>query len=476
MSADLDQVFAELRGEADTVPLASPAAARRRGTRRTRSRSMAAAALAVCLVGGGTAWFLRPQTPARPAPTATTTARALPRAGQPVEYGGQARAAKTVLLGNSAYTVWQDTAGTVRLFAAPLDRPAAGPMRATAVTGDLDGAYTLEGTLVAGARQSTGYHVWGLDPGTGTTRWDFAVASPADLALFSQYAVHRDRQSGLITGLAVGTGKVMWTTPGDPGPGVPLLPVTAWDRQSKPASGSIGPVQPSPQAVTIIGGRVVALEPETGDRVFDQPLAEPLVGTEAYAAWDGRLFILRPGDRYEIVMTKLDASGESKLVWTGDAGRTFQSMHGCGQHRLCVADEDAAGAGQVTAVDYTLDTAANAPDWSAPLPGRVTGMAGGILVGGLAVTTDAGTALFRLQPGGFVATEPGPLASYDESDRSVLALPATAGGPVTRVVFRSGQRQLLGSIPVPGAGCFPAGYRLICPGSTSLSIFQLPPT
>ncbi len=415
MPADLDRIFDELRTEADAVPLSPPASARRRGTRRTRTHALTAAAVAVCLAGG--VFSLAPSTPPT-VPPATTTP---PLPGFSIAYGAPARTAVSAVASGSVYTAWQGADGTVRYFESSLSEAGVSAVRVADVPGELDGAVVLGGKLVISTREDAGYQVRGLDPESGAVRWNFAVATPGDLALFERYVVFREQQTGLITGLDAGSGRTAWTAPSDPGPGTPMLAVGTSDLAPRAGSATLPPVlpritdagAPASYVVTVAGGKAVALSPDTGARSQVRFPAGP--GT----------------------------------------GRGLDAMIGCGQGRLCIADDVRVAA---------VGPATGAYIFQAQAPGKVTGLtwAGDALI----ATTEAGTAVFDLDEGTPVAVTPGPVV---QGARSLFALPTDAGGPVTRIGGAT-----LGSLPVPAGDCAGATDRLVCPGAESLQVFFLP--
>ncbi|AGL20387.1 PQQ-binding-like beta-propeller repeat protein [Actinoplanes sp. N902-109] len=473
MPADLDTIFDRLRAEADAVPLNPPTAARRRGTKRTQARATIATALAVCLVGGGGAWLLKPDGPAKPAPAAPATARALPEIGTPIGYGGKAVAAVSAIATAGAYTLWQAEDGTIRFFETRLDRPAAATSRVTPVRGDLDGAVVLGGSLVVGVRVTTGYRVYGLDPAKGTTRWTVDVASPADLVLFEKVVIARDERTGRVTGIDANTGKTSWTAPTDPG--TPLLSMSAPEPPARAGSGSLPLIQPritdrgdpAGSIVTLAGNSIVVRLPDTGKQQYTLPSTGFGVVNLAH---DGRLFTAATvAGQDEVAMTPFTGPDAARVLHAFGPGRIVTAMVGCGTGRVCVADAEPTGAdARVTMLDYTV-VYGRETVWSQPAPGKVTQLQRPLLGGGLIAVTDGGTAVYGLAKGALLATGHGQVARQD--DRKVVVV---VNGQVTQIRIPGGEREVLGRLPVPGNGCVVVPDRLICPGTEALRMFRIP--
>jgi outer membrane protein assembly factor BamB len=467
VSANVDEIFAALRDQAERVPGGTAVEARQRGAQRSRRRAMVVGALAVCLVAASTAVFFiaapksRPVTPAEP--------RGVAQVGPALPFGVAAKYSHSALGANSAYTAWQSTDGEVGVLAADIDT---GKQRwRVALPGrfnEFRGVVALPRAVMVVAGQSlSDSSVWTafiLDPATGQKRWLLPYVLADDLVYYDDLLVQQVAATGETRAYDWTTGAVKWRLPpGKDRPNYTLGMYVPADAQRVN--------RPSGTPTTFSDRRLVQLTRLGRAQVRDAGTGQ-LIDTRMAAvfnklppiAYDGRVYspIKSPdGPEFAIRATAMVGPPETKIVYSGSSLKAFGP---CGAGRVCVAE--GGGSGRLVAVDVT--TGQQAWHASAPADSQVVQFLGqGILVIG------SDEQVLYSPDGKRLASARTGLGRLD--DATLLQLPSTAGLPIVRISAASGTRQTLGPMPVDTSWqCAWRPDRLVCPGISAVRTWSLP--
>ncbi len=462
MPTDLDEMFAALRSDADSVPVADAAAARRHGVHRTRVQASAAAALAVVLVAaglGGIAWTRRPGPP----PASDTP---LPTVGERIAFGGTAVSAlpqieNPMINPTRAYVMWSDDKRATRVIATDLndghvlwESPVAGVEGTTTMT-------VVSGAVVVTSTYDIGFggRMWVLDPNSGRV-WRQGAYNPIDQDIFYPNAmVSRNPGTSVLSAVAWDTGRTLWQVPRGADPPARILGSgTLLDQTNSYTFRNYGtgdkPVDSRLIEVTR-SGKVLVRDATTGLVQHTVPVTVNLNGQQyAYA---GKLITVSADSPYKIQLTDLDTGHQTS--WTASAGRTFKQLTPCGSTEVCVADTSAAGP-ELSVIDIDRQRL----KWRVPVTGDTLDFRDTLVVTG---GSDPMVA-YDIRTGKKVAIAP---QLFWLDDTRLLELPAPAGGPVV-LVADDGARTPLGTIPA-SSSCAWTTSRLICTDRTGVQTYAL---
>lgn len=500
MPADLDQMFAALRSDADAVPLAEPEVPRRRGERRKRTRIGAAALATACLVAaviGGGAWLGRGHERPEPAQPPKHTAPVgrpvdfspLEQVGPGVGFGAPVLLALSATIGDRAYLAWQQNDGLLKVAALDVTtgRPAWSPRTL--------GKYGMSGKLLAlpqaallvgypdDGRATLDHTLFVLDPATGALRWqrEFDIDG-GDLVFFDTILVLAGR--GGTVALDWRTGAEVWSAPASADPVVSSFGMrTPADLGGPggPRGDGFGPTYRDGRLLQVTAaGNLLVSDAQTGRRLAEpRPVAAPVApdgASDEILAYDGKLFVAgRSESPYRVRMTDLATADEPRVVYTAPAAdRAVVTLAPCGPGRICLVEagrraDDAA----VVAVDVATAEAA----WraSAVQVERLAPAGDRVLVGGggnPGLFDPHGQQLLSLPP-----VQPSVLswtvAGWVNS-ASLLLLEGAGPGEVEvfGVDAATGRRTPLGQVQARTTGCSWTEQYLVCPGQQGFAVWR----
>jgi outer membrane protein assembly factor BamB len=467
MSTDFDRMFAALGRDADAIPLAEAATARRRGEHRRRTRLVAAAVATACVLAaglGGGSWLARGAAgpdPVAPPPTPDEVVQLGPPrpVGKELSFGGPVRFALTGIVGERAYAGWQREDGTLQVVAADLATgEAAWPVRTLGRFDDSNGIAVLPQALLAIAEHNDGTDpdqtAFVIDPQTGELRWELPFSINDDDLLCYDSALVLATGDGATRGYDWRTGDTLWEVP----------------APADPPVASLGAYSPSAPGITddrlfqiTAGGHLLERDAATGALRADR--AGVGMGAEAdYTADDGRLFAASREEPYRIRVSDLDRDG-SRILYTGAAGHSFSALAPCGTGRICVADQ----AGEEAEV-AALDIATGREVWRSPVPNwaeRIVPNGARIVVVGNG--PDGQTSTLYDVDGTELASAP----SLEWLSTGTLL--SIGDGELASVTAATGDRRTLGPLDATPAFCSWSDRHLVCPTQTALRIWTLHP-
>jgi len=475
MPIDLDDMFTTLGRHADTIPLAPPARARRRGQQRTRTRAMIAAA-AVCLVavaGGVTAWRDR-HSDRRPTPSAT-----LRPIGTPIELGGQSRVSTATGADGRLYTAWQVLDGGIKLNAVELRTGAiAWPARDVGSRTDTIGLfYALPQAVIftVSHRDSTGSDstMYIYDPADGRQRWKLPFDAADDLTIHRSVLVRVSARTGRTEAFDWATGATRWALAAQADRPVRTvgnwLPVTG--DVAFPSERTVGVADDNLIQITK-AGEVKVLDLATGELRRTVTSVPPDKDPRTFFGYDGRLVNDEhacceqfAGYRIRVTDLRTDRGGSTVILSEG-AGHQLNALLPCGRQRLCVMDDDRAGRTTLTAIDLTSLRQL----WRVAAPAGAFSFStsdGYILVGG-----PEGDKVVYDQDGKQVFSTPAAAVDWLDKD-TLLLLPGRLEGTARKVTIPDGRVTTLGEVPASSDACTWTTERLACPTITNLRIWSL---
>jgi hypothetical protein len=465
MPTDLDELFAALKSDADAVPVAEAAAARRRGVHRTRMQATTAAAIAVVLVAaglGGVAWSRRPGPPVSDTP--------LPTVGKRIEFGGVAVSAvpqieNPMINPTRAYVLWSGAAGVTRVIATDLDDGHRLWESPVADGYDVTNLTVTSGAVVvtAGHGTSPDGRMWVLDPNSGRV-WRQGAFNFSDQHVFYPNALV-SLTAGALTAVAWDTGRIVWSAPPGSDPPVRITgSASLLDQTNSYTFRNYGTADKPVDSKLIVvnqSGTVRVLDANTGDGgTVSLPIApfdDKVNANGRQYAYAGKLLTVSEGHPYKIQLT--DLGNGSRQTWEALAGRTFDQLTPCGATSVCVVDTAAAGP-ELSVIDIDRQRLR----WRVPVSGELLDFRDTLVVTG---GSDPMVA-YDIRTGRPVARAP---QLFWLDDTRLLELPAPSGGPVA-LVADNGVRTQLGTIPA-SSHCAWTTSRLVCTDRTGLEIYAL---
>ncbi|WP_127497268.1 PQQ-binding-like beta-propeller repeat protein [Actinoplanes solisilvae] len=464
MPADLDDFYGSVARQADAIPLAPAAEARRRGRRRNRN-SLIAAAAACCVVLAGAAVLARPLRHTDPNPVnPAASPSALPMVGSPIEFGNTVTSAFVVASGD-------------RVFAAApagnkIDVVAVDPHTAQvlwkvdglggpAAQGEFAGLVAVEQGLLVVIDNNV--HV--LDPAARSKdAWTFPMGDSDNLVPYENALLHREAETGKIAAYDWRTGGKLWSV--DPGGDAPMHLIgvrTAGTERSREAF-----TDDRVLSVTR-SGKVQVRDVRNGNVLRTITPAQPPTQLSALITYDNWLFDGGPADDgapagYRVVATDL-SSGDSRVLVSKKAGNTFGILDVCGPGRVCVVDQRTGGAA-VSAYDVRNGAKA----WTTEVPADSSSVSSGgdtMIVGG------GDTTVLLDNDGKVLFQNPATYVDWLD-DRRLLVMPGTGAGEVSTVGIQDQRVTRLGNVPQRVEACAHTVDRLACPTTTSLNIYNLP--
>ena len=363
MPADLDEMFEALGRQADVLPLAGAAAARRLGRQRTLTRAVVSAAAATVLVLVGVGFALHDPHPraAQPAATPTISAPDVPVLGTVRLGTGKIVTAYTTQDGVRAYTTWiraEDNSSWV--IAADLKtgkqawpaRQIVDPERSVEQIVVVPSAVLVLTRAHTGSRPARG--LFAFDPATGAPLWQSDATDDESLVFTHMRLVRSSRQKGVVEGYDWRTGARSWRLDMSVDPPLRLLGMTVGaDEERIDRSGPRADLTDGRFVVITVGGEVQLRYSWNGDVTRFDALPPRTGGT--MAAYGGWLFSHDEADDnggpYRIRATGL--AGETGTTIVGTVTGRFVTLAGCGPNRVCVVTAPKAGRGEtaVTAFD-----------------------------------------------------------------------------------------------------------------------------
>jgi hypothetical protein len=468
MPIDLDDMFTSLGRHADTIPLAPPERARRRG--RQRTRSMVAVAAAVCLIAAGAGVVVRHERQTAP----VTSDRGLKAVGEPIEFGGQARASTAAGTDGRLYTAWQTLDGRIQLNAVDL-RTGAVVWPAQPVgerTDTLGSVRALPQSLLVTLEHADpavkGSILQIHDPASGGLRWQLPYATEDALVPHESVLVWMSAKTGRTTAFDWVTGEKRWDLP-PPADRPDRTLGTYLDENWTFALGRPAAFTDDHLVQVTRAGQVQLRDITTGGLIRTVADAAPDRNPRTVMAYGTWLYSGEccADNGYRVRRTDLRVTqGGSTTVLTEGAGREFDSLQPCGDQRLCVLDRDRDNKTTVSAVDVPSGRRL----WRVGTPseaGSVATVHGYTLVGG-----PAGDQVVYDRDGRQVYSTAAAMVDWLAED-TLLLLPGMAAGPAIKVALPEGRETRLGEVPARSDICAWTPERLACPTITSLRIWDL---
>lgn len=480
MPADLDRLFGALGAHADTVPLAPPGRARRRGENRRRGRLAAGLALVVVLVGTvliGTVTIARRQaTPAVPPPP-TVDFHPLVPVGEPVPIELGQDFAMALVVDDRAFVGGRSADGHVRVGA--LDLRTGRPAWPVADLGAFEGWHGLqagpEGIIVAVPGPAGGANVaWMvLDPATGRVRWQ-TQGDELHHGSGEPVVVISDPVAAAIRGLDWATGQERWR-----------VPLAAGESPRFLVEHGSGEIPPVFGRFAEAGHRLLRLDSDGLLRTYDARTGALLASRPRATAPGPVVPVISDGVLYSIAgspATRVDAAAIAgtdppSTVYTARPGEAVRSVVPCGPGRVCVTvDRSADASGELLALQARRPGDRDAPAfrelWRRPIAtfGAATSVAARILTTrGQLYDLDG-----RDLSGPMAAT---PVSSGWITPGSVLRLSVgTGAGPepvaAEGVSTGDGSTVDLGRIPEPTGICSWDTRFLACPSAGGLRAWR----
>jgi hypothetical protein len=471
MPVDLDELFATLGHQADAIPVAPPETVIRRGRQRRRNQGVAAAAVAVCLVVAGVSGVLnrsnRPDQTVTPHPSAT----ALPEVGSPIDFGGPAQNAESVVEGDRVFTAWQSADGSrVGLLAADLHTGAVawrvpGPDRIGVVHQlvAVPGAVLLG---VADSEQPSEYRIYVHRSTDGRLLWQSDVDGDDELLPHEKILLRQSRVDGRTDALDWRTGAKRWALPAAADP----IMLTFAERDRTELN-PLAYLRSEHLMHLTLSGQVQVRDAETAALVRTVgPI--PFNDMSSLTVVDGRLYNAEVPDDgstgYRIHVTDLRTDGGKPAeVYRQAEGRSFGHMDVCGPDRICVIDQDTEN-GSTKSTIRAIDLATKRRLW------QVDGPPNGdtVLKAGDYLTAVGDTAVYYDSNGRELFTQPpGQTAMHDPA--TLLSVPITLAGTVSTIRIADGAVTALGTVPQRLDICAATPERLACATGTDLRIWSL---
>lgn len=464
MPADLDELFSALGRQADAVPLAPAADARRRGVRRRRTQAMLAGAAVLVVVGGGVAAWRGNPGP-RPVPAAPAgSVRGMTPVGSPIAAGGTNTTwTQTVTSDGRLYGAAETPDGKSKVVA--IDPETAKILWESAPFHpfyDYNGPIAVPGALLvtdsATMQEIPTLHV--LDPDTGTTRWKLQWHTPDEVVVGDDVLVRMVAATGVTEAYDLRTGAPLWSLPAGADRPAHLMGMQSGGYDE--VANLVGPdITISDDGLVQItrGGQVLLRDIRTG--ALRKTLSAALRNTLFPVAYDGELFTAYHATdkkQYQIEVTDLTgASGTSKILYTATEGQGVGRFVPCGPHRLCLSQFIDA---QSRSTVVSIDTETGRALWTAGLQTQVSGYlyarGGRVLRGDIAET-----GLYD-EKGRTVYAGAGDGRWID--DDNVLWTESTKSGyTVSVVAATTGRKVELGTMPNRTGNCSWTSEFLACP-------------
>jgi hypothetical protein len=473
MPVDLEDMFAALGRDADSVPVAPAEQARRRGRQRTRTTAMvAAAATAVGLVTTGIGVTARhddgTDRPVHPA----ASDQALPAVGSPLTFPSLARVATTAGADGREYTAWQSVGGPTEVNAVDLRTGAvvwsAGELGSAgdSMVGTVAMPQGVVVTLAPADGAAPDSTMYVLNPADGRQRWKLTFTQGDNVVYHRAALIRMSARTGVTEAFDWTTGAVRWSLPATADRPIRTMGTHVPADQDL-AGGSRLPAGYTDNRLVQVteGGQVQVRTVTTGALLRTATIPAP--GEQSsYYSYDGRLYNdEQTGGAFRIRATDLRTGhGRTDVVLTPGAGYRLGGFTACGPDRVCVLDQDG-GRATVTAVDV----AQRRQLWRVDAPAgarTVDSMHGRTLV-----TADA-TSVVLDSDGRPVFRAPDAVVGWLDAD-TMLVLPARTAGTVSTVRLTDRRLTRLGDIPGYAEQCAWTTERLACPTSESLHIWSL---
>lgn len=478
MSVDLDELFATLRQQADTIPLGGAGPARHRGRHRERVRAAVTVAVAITLVaaGVGVAQGHRADRP-------VTHREVIPTVGTPVPISGSASLGQVATDGTRAYAAWIRTADNTLWVTATYLRTGAvaWPPREVSTTLTLDRVVVVPSAVVVFARERGAYHLYAFDPASGTPRWGLD-GDDADEVVFAGDRVVTVQTSGEMRLNDSATGRLVGGATLDaPSTGndqyVRVLGMGSASDEKRVGQSGPPSTFDDPRVILISRkGRVWVLNAHNGGtpRSVDPG---PAALTGDIAAFDGLLYTRTAGDpatgRQRIRATDLVGNaGSWEVFW---AVGTFVTLGPCGGRTVCVVTGQDGHPNKIR----SLDSKYKLPLWGADSQ-----------VNGDRISTAGGHVMLATADGRFdLYDEPGlpavptgrsspPFASELSGggwldSNNVLFVDPEGSGRLARMSLADHKVTVLGAAPRGTQGCASTGTRLVCVTPTALTTWNV---
>jgi hypothetical protein len=468
MPVDLDDLYASLARQAESVPLGGADSARRRGRQRRRHRAMVAVAAAVCLVAGGVAAVVvRPE----PRPALPADRTSLTEVGSPRPIGPPAPAeptnSVTMLVDGVAYTGWQEAGGEVKISGIDLHTGrATWPTRSLGRAAAFETIVAVRGTLLVKVHLNAAnpYPVtYAFDTATGAPRPYSPVPTEQTLVYGGNTLIGLVGGTGRVWAADAATGRIHWdeTNRNAPVDRTVGMTLTAAGDDNRP---------PQARVTYFSGNRIVQADRKGHLMIRDADTGRLLdtrsVGTSApelLIVHDGRIYSAQRAAPYRIQVIDLD--GGPGGVITGPAGRPLQDLQPCGADRVCVLERADDSSSTWVAM---YDGGTRRRLWQVAGPRSATSMEarqGRILVEGV-VLDAAGRVIFRAEPAG---------RRYRWLDAEhLVGVPFPFSGPVALVTLRTGEVRELGHLERAISDfCAPVPERLFCYNNGSLRLWDI---
>jgi hypothetical protein len=482
MATDLDEMFAALSRQADEIPLAPAATARRRGRERTRNRAILSAAAAVLLLAVGAGVALagpRPHTspPAEPpASAAPVTGPPLPDVGAPVSIGDAeitSDSAATVTDGVRAYTAWRTSTAGIRMTAVDLHTGARRwPLRDVS-TGGSELRQVVAGPaavlVVAGPADPTQppTDLWAFVPDSGVKLWEMHGQQFANLVFADRMLVWLDPQTGTTKGFYWTNGTQKWSLPAAGDRAVRALGMSTPADEARVNAGGLPADFADNRFVEVTAGGIAQVrDVSTGQLLRSTAVGPSATGSEMVTD-DGWLYTrvesARSTGAQHVRASDLVGDGGSAVVFTAPAERQILSVAACGPRRVCVSDalRDRTKDGRVRTTAVDARTHHQIWQVSASAEPAIVSSAHGRL---LLDSADGGYTLIDSN-GKVLLDHLGNQAVWLDAD--TVLVPA-AGNELAKWSAATGRSTPLGSYPGVVRTCASTADRLVCPTEEGL--------
>jgi molecular chaperone HscA len=508
MPADLDALFLAARAYADGVPLPLTDAVRERGRRRQRAQRTAVvvAVVLVAALAAGTGAVLSghrggpPRPAVTPGPTHTVRFRPLVPvpAASVVHLPGEG-AVLAQIVGDRAFLGWREDSGMLKVGAIDLRTgQAAWPVRQLGKYGDWNGMIAIGSGLLAIGEHDDGhdpdYTMFIVDPATGAVRWqrEFSI-NDDDLVPYDSVLVYTKASEGITYGLDWHTGQARWQFR-NPGGGtgtqrraLPMYTPADLAGPSRPLFGGFAAAAADNRLVEVTADRAVRVY-DVGSGTLLSTVRDAVPGQSHLLPYDGRLYLADDGPGYQVRLFDLPGRTRDRPLYRGPAGRQLEALMPCGTGRICVLDDNHAGADwEKTAEVAAVDAGTGREIWRRPAANTDTLIPVGdrILVTAGRYGGRGGRTSLLFDPDGrqLLRDADRHALAGRVTDGSLLLLepPAAASNPpdpahvpldVVGVSALDGTRTPLGSLTAASAGCSWDERFLVCPTDSDFQVWR----
>ena len=461
MSADLDELFADLGRQADALPLVSAAQARRRGRQRSRTQLAVVAAAVLTVTVGVTGFLARPDRHADQTVAPTPSVRTLTEVGSPIDFAGTAMSAQAEVVGDRVVAVWEVNR-SINVSAVDLHTGALEWTTLISTTAPLGTTMSVQAagsavTVTVAEANDTTQTVYVYRVADGDLLWKRIVAPRDEVLWTDRFLVHRAAATGRTDAFDWVTGDERWSVP--PLAEGPIVRTVTADRDRLVQVAEDGQVR----VLSLVDGAL--LDTATIPRANAPGENSTVIAYDEWVVHDS--VPCCDTAAYRVSATNLD-SGESKVLAGAGVGHRFGGLDRCGPDRICVLDLQVGNRSEITAIDVT----GGKDLWRVPGPDGATGISARgehTLVGGPsgpgALYDGAGRVTKQFPRGVDVL--------WWRHSRVLVLPPVSAGGNVLAVRTSDGRTDTPGSIPARIGPCAHTDERLVCPTGTALRIWSL---